>query len=462
MPRRTNAPNWHQELLDYLAEVNDIIPELDSIVANGTLVGLPEEKLLVPFAKDLTNWLADYSSVQDGIAFEIKTDKLNYDMELPPWLDTRMDALWTQLVDFRTRIAALKKAAGVPEEAPETKPLPTGPEGEVPDDIAVLEDEVNRILQAAKGENPDPPLWAKAASVALPWLGVVDAITKKKWGTTAEQAATGAQVGVLSAITQMFGATTFSAFMLEEGCQAVGMSAWIAYNAKQYGTALDSLKEQDRLINEAFRVLELWRPLMPLTYPGFVRFFRASRTANDAWFLLVSDAATKAGRPPPPTLVVQSKPSGAQIYIDDEDTLTITPETFKYLSPGTHSVVAIIPATATKPEIGAAAEATLIAGKKLEIMLNLLPLEGAPPPEILPEAPATLRVSSTPSDGAIWLNDNDTGTLTPETFKELAAGPYKVLVIVPPRGSWPERRAAVTITLAPGEKRELSLSPTIP
>lgn len=462
MARRTLAPNWHQELLDYLAEVNTIIGDLDSIVANGTLVGLPQQALLVPFADDLRNWLSYYGTTQDIIAAQIKAGLLRYEMELPAYIEDRKEQLWTYLTAFRPRIAALKTAAGVPEVPVIPPPTPPPEELEVPDDIKILKNEVDRILQAAKGESPDPPLWAKAASVAMPLLGIVDMINKQKWGTTAEQAAAGANVGILSAITQMFGATTFSAFMLEEGCQAVGMSAWIAYNAKQYGVVLESLQAQDKLINEARVVLELWRPLMPLTYPGFIRFFSAARTANDAWFLILSNAMTKEGQLAPPTLAVATKPSGAKLYIDDVDTLTLSPETFKYLKPGTHTVTAIIPATATKPEIGAAAEVQLIAGRKLEISLDLLPLEEAAPPEIPPEAPATLRVSSSPSEGAIWLDGADTGTLTPETFKKLAPGQHTVLVVVPPRGAWPERRAKTTITLAPGEKRELSLSPTIP
>jgi len=340
---------------------------------------------------------------------------------------------------------------GAAAPTPELPPLPT--------DIDVLKDEVDRIT-AVSQDQPIPPGRLPYHVSVTGALQMLYTVTKEVLLGKPPPVLTGVSTAILSAITEMYGSTTFAAFMFEEGCQAVGMSGWIAYNAKEYQVAFDSFSAQDEIIRDANTCLELWRPLMPLTYPGFIRFFKASRAANDAWFVIIVDAMDKAALPLPPTLAVGSRPSNAEIFIDDKDTNTLTPETFKWLSPGTHTITAVLPAAGTKGEMGASQDVVLVAGQKLEISLVLT--EAAAPPELPPTAPATLRVSSSPSEGAIFLDGTDTGLLTPETFKLLAPGQHTVLVVVPPRQGWPERRATVTLTLAPGEKRELTLSPTIP
>jgi len=418
--------------------------------------------LLIPLADALGTWLALYNDSVTMWAEGARKGIISYDEELTKGNLARFDKLAFDLNEIRRMLTAIERVAIIPTPEPFV-PTPITPTEEVvPDSIEVLRNEVARIIAASQGVEPPPPAWAVAVSVAIPLLGVIDLIGKKAFGTTAEQAAAGAKTGALAFITQMYGATTFAAFMYEEAVQSIGMSGWVAYNAKQYAIALDAFMAQEALITEAVTVLEEWRPLMPLTYPGFRAFFDTSGQANGLWLGIVRDAMQKAGIPAPPILAVLTKPAGAALFIDDKDTLTLSPETFRQLAPGVHTVTAIIPATATKAEMGASQEITLVAGKRREISLVLTTLEEAEAAAPPPTAPATLRVSSSPSEGAIFMDGSDTGLLTPETFKQLAPGAHTITVVVPPRGGWPERRATVTLTLAPGQKRELTLSPTIP
>jgi hypothetical protein len=374
----------------------------------------------------------------------------------------RYNDLAANLATIEDAITGIEELTAPPPTPEQPAPTPPIPSEVSPDDMQILVDEVNRIIQASQGKEPPPPTWAKILSIAIPSFSVIDAINKKAWGTSAEQAATGAHVAILSAITEAYGSTTFAAFMYEEATQALGMPGWIAYNAGNYKIALDTFNEQYQLILQAQQALEAWHPLMPLTYPGFKAFFHASRLANEHWLDVINQAAFKAGLPTNPTLVINSRPSGAQITLDGIKTDYLTPETLKTLAPGQHTITVTIPATDTTPERSATQTITLQAGKKVELLIPIpaaaAPTTGAAPPT----APATLRVSSSPSEGSIILDGTDTGTLTPETLKNLTPGQHTVTVIIPPRQGWPERRATVTITLAPGEKREILLTPTPP
>jgi len=430
--------------------------------APGVLTDALRTAWCVPFLEDIATWVDDYNNFQTMLRWNLEKHTITYDRELTSELLPMFESLGTRILEFRNRILVIQRLVTRPGIEVPPPPPPTAEEGAPPDALEVLRDEVRRIVDAMQGKEPAPPIWAKLVSAAMPLLGIVDLISGKKFGTTAEQAAAGAKTGALAFVTQMYGATTFAAFMYEEAVQSIGMSGWIAYSAKQYDIALDAFMAQEALIIEAATVLEEWRPLMPLTYPGFRAFFDTSGQANGLWLGIVRDAMRKAGIPAPPILAVITRPAGAVIYIDDEDTLTLSPETFRKLAPGAHTVTAIIPATATKAEMGASQEITLVAGKRLEISLVLTTLEEAEAAAPPPTAPATLRVSSSPSEGAIFMDGSDTGLLTPETFKQLAPGAHTITVVVPPRGGWPERRATVKLTLAPGEKREISLSPTIP
>lgn len=418
--------------------------------------------LLIPLTNALDAWLKLYSHLMAVLTEGVHNGILSYDRDLEGTDLASFNKLAFDLGELRRMLTAIERTVTIPTPEPFVPPPITPTDEIVPDNIESLRKEVANILLAVKGEKPTAPEFFPELSWSKGLQDLYDDIVHTKWFDVAGQIAIGAKTGFMAAITTIFGSTTFAAFMYEEAVQALGMPGWIAYNAKQYGIAFQAFKAQDELIRDADKAVDLWRPLMPLTYPGFRAFFDAARTANDQWFGVLEEAMIKAGLPAPPTLAVLSKPSGAEIYIDDKDTLTLTPETFKWLAPGTHSIVAIIPATATKAEIGAAAEVTLIAGKKLEVSLVLEALAEAelPPPPVT--APATLRVSSSPSEGEIYIDGVDTGTLTPETFKALAPGRHTVLVVVPPRGAWPRREATITLTLAPGEKREISLSPTIP
>lgn len=392
----------------------------------------------------------------------IKERHISYDKPLfGGWL-AQFDWLEYHLNEMRRMLTAIQRTVPIPTPLPFVPPPLIPEEGAIPDALAVLQEQVKSITDAAQGKKPEVPKFFPELDLGKGLYELYDDIVHTKWLDVVGQVGIAAKTGFLVAMTTFFGSTTFAAFMYEEAIQALGMPGWIAFQAKQYGVARNAFDEQLKLIDDAQKAIQLLGPLMPITKPGFDAFFHSARLANEHWDDILRDAMYKAGLPARPILAVLTRPSGAKLYIDDEDTLTLSPETFRKLAPGAHTVTAIIPATATKAEMGASQDITLEPGKRLEISLVLTTLEEAAPPEVPPTAPATLRVSSSPSDGAIWLDGTDTGTLTPETFKALAPGQHTVLVVVPPRGAWPRREARITVTLAPGEKREISLSPTIP
>lgn len=410
-------------------------------------------ELCVPLENDLSDWLTKFAMLEMGIQAHWEAGTLTYETPLPDDLALIFEDLRDAIPGFETRLAAIQIT---PPEEPIVPALP--PVAAPRDDLEELKDEVQRMIRIVRGEEKEEVTRVRIPTMLDPWFGVIDALKLKEYGTTAEQATLGAKTGMLAAITTMFSATTFAAFMLEEGCQALGMSGWIAWNAKEYETAWICFSQQDELIRESHGALETWRPLMPLTYPGFRRFFDAARVACDSWFTILVGAMEKAGIPRPPTLAVGSKPGGARIYIDGEKTDTLTPETFRHLAPGPHTITAVLAATKTIPERGGSQEVTLEAGKKLEISLVLLGLEDA---EVMPEAEpslATLRILSAPTNAQIWVDGEDTGMLTPETFKDMPPGEYHVRVVMPPRGYTPERSAEITVTLTAGDKREVLLS----
>lgn len=166
--------------------------------------------------------------------------------------------------------------------------------------------------------------------------------------------------------------------------------------------------------------------------------------------------------PPTPTgpttgaIDVTSTPSGAAIFLNDEDTGRVTPNAFVELQAGPYEVKLVLPQYEDWVRT-----VTVTAGSSTAVRAILVgPLVGA------------IDVSSTPSGASIFLNGTNTGRLTPSTITDLAPGPYEVKLLLRNYDDWVQtvtviarqttRLDAVLRLKCPGEViGDLNLPPTI-
>ena len=117
---------------------------------------------------------------------------------------------------------------------------------------------------------------------------------------------------------------------------------------------------------------------------------------------------------PPASLVVNSTPTGAKIFLDNTDTGHVTPYTFPDIQAGSHNVyVTLSGYTTPEPQV-----VPVTGGQTATADFVLV--------EVPPED-GQLEVTSTPSGAEIFLNGANTGNVTPYTFTK-APGDYQVSV----------------------------------
>lgn len=279
-------------------------------------------------------------------------------------LIARVDA-WTEAVDGFLETVGLP----LPPRPPPVGWEPQGP-GE-PDDLYEARVAAWAIAHPEDAEARKPELPANIAAISSPLAGVQSILRTLGLEDEAKRALAGAQVGLASAISTIFGSVTFAAFIMEEGAQALGLAAWVSLQAEEFDTAESALDTQAQFVGDAMLLVESWRPLMPLTYPAFARFFRAA--AQNTVALQTVLAKKRAGRPLPTTGSVQvsSVPSNAEITLDGVATELLTPELLKALDPGTHTVVLFIPPIGDKPAMVGRADIEIERGKRKEIRIVL-------------------------------------------------------------------------------------------
>ena len=108
--------------------------------------------------------------------------------------------------------------------------------------------------------------------------------------------------------------------------------------------------------------------------------------------------------PGPATLIINSDPVGADIWLNNEPTGVSTPDTISNLSPGYYMV------KLTKPGYADWRTSVTLDNNEVEVIeadLRRLPM---------------LVVSSNPSGAQIWLDGEDTGKTTPDTLQSLSTG----------------------------------------
>lgn len=234
----------------------------------------------------------------------------------------------------------------------------------------------------------------------------------------------------------------FYMFIVEESIQTVSLAIYLSNKAGN----TEKMKELAQ-----WNKTELIDPLADfsngagyLGFPmnlAFAKFAEASDKAMD-YYLSISGETTAT--PTTGGLYVDTSPEKAEIYMDDTDTTTLTPQTFSDLNPGTYNIKFIKDGYETK-EITVEIEA----GKTKEYYIELT---ATPPP-----TPTTgdVYIDSSPQEAQIFLDGTDTVKLTPQTLYDLSEGEHTIKLV---RSGYAD--ATKTVNVIAGEKTEYFITMT--
>lgn len=125
-------------------------------------------------------------------------------------------------------------------------------------------------------------------------------------------------------------------------------------------------------------------------------------------------------------LRLSSHPSTAEIWINGENTGKLTPEYFRRIDAGTYGIKLRVYRRQIEAWLEYEFTTTIVAGEKTELHIIIPIPEREVEPEPEPPDLGAFRIISAPTDAKIYIDDVDTGMLTPETFKDLKPGPYVV------------------------------------
>jgi len=225
-----------------------------------------------------------------------------------------------------------------------------------------------------------------------------------KWGNVASTA--------FDAFEKANSTVAFYMFIIEESIQTVSMAVYLSNKAGN----TEKMKELAQ-----WNKTELVEPLKDFCdgagYVGFPmnlafkKFAEASEKAMDYYISLVEE------KPPAPTtgsIYIGSSPRDAVIYLDGEDTGTLTPQLISDLSPGEHTIL-------LKKEGYNDYEATetITAGETLEKYYIM---------EKIPVTTGNIHIKSSPSEAEIFIDGHDTEKLTPEVITDLSPGEHTILL----------------------------------
>lgn len=304
--------------------------------------------------------LADYTAQRRAAAPALTADEEAVARSLSTALDECASRVSALQAAFREAVEAGVTLIGMPVQLPDE-----------PDDIFVA----RFTAWFAATVSAEEPVPTAARETKIKFVRAIEAFyryfTGYRTGEETDPATLGAHAGLSAWITQIYGAATFGAFILEEAIQSTGLGAWIAYGAEEYDVSESTLDIQTDLLEDYYSYLDALRPLMPLTYPAFLRFGAATGASNTAIRLAIEKK--RAGKPPPTTgtLSVRSSPTNAEITLDGAPTGLLTPETFSKLAAGSHTIVLALPAGPRRPAMRADATVQISAGKKAELLVQL-------------------------------------------------------------------------------------------
>ncbi|MEI6841222.1 MAG: PEGA domain-containing protein [Methanomicrobiales archaeon] len=111
------------------------------------------------------------------------------------------------------------------------------------------------------------------------------------------------------------------------------------------------------------------------------------------------------------SISIQSNPTGAKIYLDSVDTGFVTPKTIVNVSAGNHTIRCSLAGYSDNSQT-----ITVSAGQTVSVSIDLarIPVTGS------------ISIQSNPSGARIYVDNTDTGFLTPRTIVNVSAGSHSI------------------------------------
>jgi len=140
------------------------------------------------------------------------------------------------------------------------------------------------------------------------------------------------------------------AFLMEEAVQSAGMGAYILSSSRYYDTLLEYLPGYKNLIEGARIATKTLATINPITGGSVLHYMDAAAMSYDAFFVMAvrkqleqmeKDEALRLKllrEQQFGDLYLTSSPSQAEIWINDENTELLTPQTFKNMEGGAYDV----------------------------------------------------------------------------------------------------------------------------
>jgi len=122
-------------------------------------------------------------------------------------------------------------------------------------------------------------------------------------------------------------------------------------------------------------------------------------------YIVVSGSTSTTG-----SISIQSNPTGAKIYLDDADTGFVTPKTISNVSVGSHIIRCSLSGYSDNSQI-----ISVSGGQTATVSIDLL--SG-------PQTPGSISIQSNPTGAKIYLDDADTGFVTPKTISNVPVGSH--------------------------------------
>ena len=242
-------------------------------------------------------------------------------------------------------------------------------------------------------------------------------------------------VGQLIISTISFPAALGS-FLLEESVQSYGMGSYMLASSGYYDVLDNYLTGYENFIGAVEGATKSLATVNPITGGAVLIYMEAAKQSYNAFRTITDrklleqaekdealrqkllDDATLG------TVHLSSSPSSAEIWLDGVNTEKLTPETLKKLAAGTHTFEVRKYSTKRDAWDIFVFDVDVTAGYKKEILARIPPGVTSPEEDTPEAGTATIRITSSPTNAEIWRNEEDTGLLTPETFKNVDPGTY--------------------------------------
>lgn len=201
---------------------------------------------------------------------------------------------------------------------------------------------------------------------------------------------------------------SFMMFIEEEGIQIRGFGIMSLIREKLVDEVEEQLAEMKIHTTNLETFVDSWGWIAPYMQPTYARYVQSTFDQIDAWEAwLVSVRADK----PKFGVRVASSPSSANIYADGKDTGFLTPHSLLNLTAGNHTIK-VTKESRAQGKLEFTGTVKITETDIYEVLWTLKPQQGK------------IRIYSSPSAAMIFLDGNDTGFLTPQTFI-LDPGNYK-------------------------------------